>query len=205
MDLSGGLINLNSIPIYYEKSRYSLTKKEVNCIKKIEYYNTEPGLYLSISDSVLQNKELKNFKKFIVEKAEAYVKNILEIKNQIYLTQSWSTLSKTNASHRPHSHPNTFISLVYYAHAEEGKLFFDIRTSSLKDCFNFDYSISNYNIYNSEEWAIHVKSGDIVIFPGHICHGSTANKSKRNRITMGANFFLKGIIGTKKRLTLIKI
>ena len=65
MDLSGGLINLNSIPIYYEKSRYSLTKKEVNCIKKIEYYNTEPGLYLSISDSVLQNKELKNFKKFI--------------------------------------------------------------------------------------------------------------------------------------------
>ena len=206
MSLSGGLINLKAIPIYHEGNSYSLTKKELDFIKKISYYEArERGLFISNSVSLLENKEVKGLKKFIVDKATAYAKEVLEIKNKIYLTQSWSTLNKQYGYHSVHYHPNTFISLVYYAQAEEGSLYFDIRRSSLQDGFSFDYSITNYNVYNSERWTIPIKSGDIIIFPGQICHGSTPNKSKEHRITMGANFFIKGKIGREDRISNIEI
>ena len=147
MDLKGQLINLKPIPIYFEGDSYHLSKKEMHCIKKIKCYEArEAGLYLSNSVSVLENTGLKNLKKFLIGKAESYVKNILEIENKIYLTQSWSTLNKLNGHHSAHYHPNTFIGLAYYAEAEKGDLYFDLRTSSLKEGFNFDYSITKYNI-----------------------------------------------------------
>ena len=90
MSLSGGLINLKAIPIYHEGNSYSLTKKELDFIKKISYYEArERGLFISNSVSLLENKEVKGLKKFIVDKATAYAKEVLEIKNKIYLTQSW--------------------------------------------------------------------------------------------------------------------
>ena len=206
MDLKGQLINLKAIPIYYEKNSYQITQKELNFIKKIKYYEArERGLFISNSVSLLENKEVKGLKKFIIGKTESYVKKILEIKNKIYLTQSWSTLNKLNGYHSVHYHPNTFISLVYYAQAEAGGLYFDVRRSSLQDGFSFDYSVTNYNVYNSERWTIPIKSGDIVIFPGQICHGSAPNKSEEHRITMGANFFIKGKIGRVDRISNIEI
>ena len=206
MVLPGKLINLKPIPIYYENSSYHLTKKELNFIKKIEYYEArERGLFISTSASLLENKEVKGLKKFIVDKATAYAEKVLEIKNKIYLTQSWSTLNKQHGFHSVHYHPNTFISLVYYVEAEKGSLYFDLRRSSIQEGFNFDYSIINYNVFNSERWTVHIESGDIVIFPGHVCHGSNSNESKKHRITMGANFFLKGKIGREDRISNIKI
>jgi len=206
MDLPGGLINLKAIPIYYESNAYRPTPKELSFIKKIKYNESKTkGLFISKSIDVLNHKALTNFQKFIVDKTEAYVKNILGIKNEIYLTQSWSTSAQKDSFHELHNHPNTFISLVYYAQAKSGNLFFDLRRSSLKECFNFDYSITNYNVYNSEQWTIHIKSRDIVIFPGHIFHGSTPNETKESRITMGANFFIKGKIGREDRISNIQI
>jgi len=206
MVLPGKLINLKPIPIYYENSSYHLTKKELNFIKKIEYYEArERGLFISTSASLLENKEVKGLKKFIVDKATAYAEKVLEIKNKIYLTQSWSTLNKQHGFHSVHYHPNTFISLVYYVKAEKGSLYFDVRRSSLQEGFIFDYSIIKYNVFNSERWTLHIGGGDIVIFPGHVCHGSNQNESTEPRITMGANFFLKGKIGREDRISNIKI
>ena len=63
MVLPGKLINLKPIPIYYENSSYHLTKKELNFIKKIEYYEArERGLFISTSASLLENKEVKGLK-----------------------------------------------------------------------------------------------------------------------------------------------
>ena len=109
------LINLKAIPIAYERNVYHLNKKELNVIKKIKYRKPKQGFFLSKTTSLLENKTLTPFKKFIFEKAKEYARNILEIDDQIYLTQSWSTINTTNAFHKPHDHPNTFLSLVYYA------------------------------------------------------------------------------------------
>ena len=162
------IINLKAIPIAYEQNVYDLSKKELNVIKKTKYRPPKQGHYLSETISLLENKTLVSLKKFIIEKAQEYAQNVLEIKDQIYLTQSWSTINPINAFHQVHSHPNTLISLVYYAQCTSGNLQFNLDTTSIRECFNFEYTINKFNIYNSQRWAIPVKTGDIVLFPGHI-------------------------------------
>ena len=199
------LLNIKAIPIAHDKKVHYLNKKELNIVKKIKYRKPDKGFYLSETITLLENKTLAPLKKFIIEKAEEYKRDVLEIKDQIYLTQSWSTINTPNAFHNPHTHPNTFISIVYYAQCEGGFLFFDLNTSSIKECFNFMYTIKNYNIYNSDTWKLQVQTGDIVLFPGHIRHGSLVNKSSIPRIIVGANFFIKGKLGSKKTVSFITI
>jgi len=199
------LLNLKAIPIAYDRSVYCLNKKELDVVKKTKYRKSQNEFYLSETSSLLENKTLTLLKKFIIEKAEEYTRNVLEIKDQIYITQSWSTINPTSAFHEPHNHPNTFISIVYYAQCKSGSLHFHVNASSIKECFNFQYTIDKFNIYNSQNWALSVKTGDIVLFPGHINHGSSPNKSLEPRIIVGANFFLKGMLGSKKYVSLITL
>ena len=199
------IINLKAIPIAYERNVYFLNKKELNVIKKTKYRPPAEGHYQSDTIYLLGNKTLAPLKKFITEKAEEYTRNVLEIKDQIYLTQSWSTINTTNAFHPVHSHPNTFISLVYYAQCKSGALYFDLNTSSIKECFNFDYTIDKFNLYNSQTWDLPVKTGDIVLFPGHIRHGALPNESSESRITVGANFFIKGTLGSINAVNLLTV
>ena len=199
------LLNLKAIPVAYDRNVYHLNKKELNVVKKTKYREPQNGFYLSETSSLLENKTLASLKKFIIEKAEEYTRDVLEIKDKIYLTQSWSTLNTTNVFHPPHDHPNTFISLVYYAQCKDGYLFFDLNTTSLRECFNFDYAINKFNIYNSQNWTLPVKTGDMVLFPGHIRHGSLPNKSREPRIVIGANFFIKGKLGSEKGISNITL
>ena len=199
------LLNLKAIPIAHDKNAYSINKKELTVIKKAEYRPSQDGHYLSQSISLLNHKTLTPLRKFILKKAKEYTRTILEIKDDIYMTQSWSTINTTNASHKPHIHPNTFISVVYYAQCKDDFLFFDLHGSSLRDCFNFQYTINKFNIYNSSVWELPVQTGDMVLFPGHIHHGSTCNKSNEPRIVIGANFFIKGKLGSKQYVDLIGV
>ena len=116
------VLPLRAIPIISYKNVYSLNKKELDTLKKTKYRPPKKGHYLSKTVSLLENKTFASLKKFIIESAEKYTRDILGIKDQIYLTQSWSTLNATNASHQIHSHPNTFISMVYYAQCKSGAL-----------------------------------------------------------------------------------
>ena len=198
-------LNLKAIPICYKKNAYHLSAKELNIIKNIKYREPEKGFYLSESCSLLQNKGLPNLKKFLVEQTEAYAKNVLEIEDQIYLAQSWATFNKRNAFHAPHNHRNSFLSAVYYVQCEKGFLIFDIRTSSIQEGLNFDYKISRYNIYNSQTWELPVQTGHLVLFPAHIWHRSSPHLSSNPRILIGANFFVKGTLGSQKNVSILKI
>jgi len=198
-------LNLKAIPVAYDRNVYHLNKKELNVVKKTKYREPQNGFYLSETSSLLENKTLASLKKFIIEKAEEYTRDVLEIKDKIYLTQSWSTINNTNAFHKTHDHPNTFISVVYYAQCKEGTIRFHLYTNSLRECFNFRYTINKFNIYNSPDWALSVKTGDIVLFLGHIHHSSSPHRSPEPRLIVGANFFLKGSLGSKKHVSLITL
>ena len=198
-------LNLKAIPVAYDRNVYHLNKKELNIIKKTQYREPQDGFYLSETSSLLENKTLASLKKFIIKKAEEYTRDVLEIKDKIYLTQSWSTINNTNAFHRTHDHPNTFISVVYYAQCKEGTIRFHLYTNSLRERFNFRYTINKFNIYNSQNWALPVKTGDIVLFLGHIHHSSSPHRSPEPRLIVGANFFLKGSLGSKKHVSLITL
>ena len=198
------LINLKSIPIYRENVKFSLNKEELSLLKKLEFYKNN-GFYITLSSEILNDVKFNRIKNFFNQKAEFYKNKILEIKNEIYLTQSWSTINKKGSFHHMHKHPNTFISVVYYISCDGGSLFFDLNKSQLEEGFNFEYNIKNYNSYNSTGYNLNVNSGDIVIFPGWLSHKSIINNSDTDKFLIGCNYFIKGQLGSEKTYSKITI
>ena len=103
-------------------------------------------------------------------------------------------------------HPNTFISLVYYVKCkgEGGNIVFELEKTRLQEGFNFNYTIDKYNEYNSLTWTFKTKEGMIAIFPGWLRHSTTPFEGKE-RIIIGANFFITGTIGMKGNTDLINL
>jgi uncharacterized protein (TIGR02466 family) len=190
------IINLNAIPVFKESSNFLLTKKEMTSLLNLKYTSSEKGCLLSVDSFIFKNKIFKRIKNFLNEKVNFYKEKILEINNEIYLTQSWSTISKQKNGHHDHIHPNTFLSAVFYVKSKANNLKLDLTRSPLSQGFNFEYDVKKHNIYNSANWNLPVNTGDVVIFPGWLKHGSV-NSSNEDKILIGSNYFIKGEFGNK--------
>jgi uncharacterized protein (TIGR02466 family) len=195
-------INLKAIPIKIYETDYFLSEKEIFKIKELKIDRQtrfkQKGTLISESMDLLEIKFLKNLKMFLDNIAEDYVKNTLEITNKIKRTQSWATLNNKETAHHNHRHTNCLFNLVYYVKIKSGFLNFHIDKSSIENVFYFDYSVKNYNIYNATTWKLLPKPGNVIIIPGDLMHGVEANYSDEERISIGANYFLTGEVGTDR-------
>ena len=192
------MLKFNTLPIL--GNPISITNKNLcdnkNLFDDIEYCSPAAlGTRISKDSFILNDNKYKNIKQNIIEVVEDYKKNVLSIKNELIMTQSWVSLNNKDNQHHTHTHGNTFISLVYYLNCVSGDLVFDFEKSSIQKGFYFDYDVEEFNIYNSSSWTFNVKTDDIVIFPGLLKHRTTPNQDTKYRKILGANFFLKGKLG----------
>jgi uncharacterized protein (TIGR02466 family) len=198
----------NAIPIATEHTSFLINQKENNYLNNINYVASDNVHKVKISkkENLLENKQMKRIKTFILTKVEEYKKNVLQIKNELKLTQSWSTVNTKKTFHHSHMHPNTFISLVYYvkSNGDGGNLVFEIEKTKLQEGFNFNYTIDKYNEYNSLTWTFKTQTGMIAIFPGWLRHHTTPFEGEK-RIVIGANFFVTGVIGSEGNTDLINL
>lgn len=187
----------NAIPLAAEPTNFVLTASEKKIITGLEYFGYPGKVSVSRDYKVLEHKSLKRVKKFILSKVKQYTEDILQIRNQVCMTQSWSTINKKGSSHHEHTHPNAFLSLVYYVDCDEksGDLTFITERSSIQQGYNFNYSVIKHNVFNASGWTFQTKPGFICVFPGHVRHFSSTHDGDRDRIIIGANFFVEGDIG----------
>jgi len=160
---------------------------------------------LTKSDNILNNIELKRIKYLILENFFDYVDNVLEIENQFYMCNSWGTSQKKDDFHPNHTHTNAIFSSVFYIHAENSSIIFNVDKSKIQEGFFFDYNVKNYNIFNSLWWKVPVETGDIIIFPGQLQHESRSYGGTGDRMLIGSSYFIEGELGTKDDYNLISI
>ena len=195
-------INYWKLPIYISKFR-NLTEQELNFINN-ESCNDNIINVVNISKNtfVLNDKVLSELKKDLNKYLMHFWNNTFNCKQEIYMTNSWIATSIPNSNHHAHDHKNSILSGVLYVNAKEnsGNIKFFNDPPLFKDYF-FDYTINNYNEYNSSCLELEVTSGDIIIFPSHLQHETTINNSKENRIILGFNSFVKGIFDQENKNT----
>jgi uncharacterized protein (TIGR02466 family) len=201
------VIQLYSTPLYHENTNFYLNPEELNFIFNVKYKTRgkENDVFISKSHNILNNKKLNRVKIFLNEKINFFIKNILEINNQVKLTQSWVAKTVFNSKHHSHCHKGAFLSCVFYVNCKSGRFVINEHKSSLQNSYNFDYNVIQYNSFNSEMFYREVKTNDLIIFPGHLTHETQINKSNEDRIIIGANYFLKNKIGVEKNITYLKI
>ena len=197
---------LNGLPVSWEKTNFRLTDDELGVITNNEYYLPKNN-HLTRTSFLLKDTRLSRVRNFLDERMKNYTENVVEIEDKFILTNSWSTITKKGEQHHVHNHPNSIFSLVFYVRSEgekSGNLKFEYE-SRLNEKWDFSYSIKNYNSFNSSGLTYTVKTGDIIIFPSWLFHKTTENTTDKDRIIIGANYFVNGTLGTSKNVDKIGI
>ena len=191
--------HLHGLPVQREHTPFRLTDDELSVItsdKSTEFWVHNSGTKTSY---LLNDNRLSRVKNFINERMDDYIENVIEIKDKFVMRQSWGTITKKGERHHLHQHPNTIFSSVFYVSSEgkkSGNFVFDFQPSGLMERWMLNFTIKNYNPFNSNTWEYVVKTGDLIIFPAWMYHYTRKNTSDKDRIIIGANYFVEGVLGS---------
>lgn len=122
-----------------------------------------------------------------VNRAAASVLQFLKIgEPAIEITGCWMNQYAPGAAHRAHSHPNNFLSAVYY-----------VRTRPGADSINFHDPRSQAGVIrppvteltaaNTDQVVVRVKDGTLLVFPSYLYHSVDANASGEPRVSLSFN------------------
>jgi uncharacterized protein (TIGR02466 family) len=139
------------------------------------------------SDQTLH--ELEDLRDFIscVDRAVKSVLRFLRIGYDAYeVTGCWANVLAQGAAHKAHSHPNNFLSGVYY-----------VRTQPGTNTINFHDPRSQTGIIrppvveltaeNTDQVVVSVEDGTLLIFPSYLQHSVDTNLSGQERISISFN------------------
>lgn len=176
-----------------------LSEKELQFIKDLETRNNE-GNTTSIDNYLLKSKEMKRIAEFINKCVQDYFQTVYAPKHKVkpYVTQSWANYTNKGQFHHKHSHPNSFISGVFYVSAdpEKDRIFF------YKDGYQqIKVTTEDWNVWNSESWWLPVETGKVVLFPSSLTHMVETVQAEDTRISIAFNTFLEGVTGDSQKLT----
>ena len=199
--------HLHGLPVQREHTPFRLTDDEVSVITNNEYYVPDSN-HLTKTSFLLKDSRLSRVKNFLDERMKNYIENVVELDDKFVMTQSWSTITKRGESHHIHDHPNTMFSLVFYVSSEgerSGNFMLNFGLTRLEERWLFKYDITNYNTFNSGTWEYEVHSGDVIIFPAWVLHSTRENTTDKDRIIVGANYFIDGEVGSTDGVDKINI
>ena len=199
--------NLFPIPVYLSDG-YKLNSKNKNILIKEVIKNQEPnqnGNIYSANTNILDIECLSDLKKYLIEQINNYIHEVLSINKsiEVYITQSWLNINRTDTSHHVHHHPNSFISGTYYLQGNTPISFTHERNLFQNFSFNFNQS----NFYNTDACDVTVQEGRCLIFPSTLTHYVKPNANKEERISLSFNTFFRGEPSTSpsKKLQHLKI
>ncbi len=197
------LHNLFPQPIGFYKLDRDLSEQELLFIKN-QKTRKNKGNLTSEDSSVLKRKELKNIRDFIETSIADYFQTVYSPKHKVSLniTQSWCNYTEKNQWHHRHSHPNSFVSGVFYpqANKEKDKIYF------FRELYKqITFPPTNWNMYNSDSWWFEVGTGDLILFPSSIEHMVEAMEEEHTRISLSFNTFPVGNIGEESDLAGLQI
>lgn len=102
------------------------------------------------------------------------------------ITGCWATVLAPGASHKLHSHPNNFLSGVYYVRTGEGAdtiNFHDPR----KQASVIRPPVTELTAENTDQVVVRVREGTLLLFPAYLEHSVDANGSADERVSISFN------------------
>lgn len=175
-------------------------------INSIEYkhfdnYNS-PECYRS------ENLLNKHFCKPLIEQV---IKNFIKANEVIYeydltnltpyITGIWGNKYTKGQYISSHAHPNSWFSGVYYPYGTgTTELLFENPLGYMM----IEPPRKKFNMYNSATWSFTFPEDTMIFFPSHLKHQTFRHQDEKEKISVGFNIFLKGILSevTETYLTL---
>jgi uncharacterized protein (TIGR02466 family) len=158
--------------------------------KLMELAQATPGLStngkLQTHQTLHHLPEFQDFNNIINGAATGVLDFLKIVYESLELTGCWANISPPGDGHRPHTHPNNYLSGVYYVQTQEGA-----NTISFDDPRPQTNIISPATSEITDENAgqIHIttREGLLVMFPSWLQHQVPRNKSQKARISIAFN------------------
>ena len=104
----------------------------------------------------------------------------------IEITACWANINASKASHAIHSHPNNFLSGIYYVQTHPGANsvnFHDPRpqTGIIRP------AVTELTSQNTDQVVLKVSDGTLLMFPSFLAHSVAPNESDKLRISISFN------------------
>jgi len=113
----------------------------------------------------------------------------------VEITGCWATVLARGAMHKAHSHPNNFLSGVYYVRVRRGC-----------DTINFHDPRRQVHVIrppvveltaeNTDQVVVSVADGTLLMFPSYLEHSVDANMSEEERISVSFNIMFSSFTET---------
>ncbi len=139
------------------------------------------------SDHTLHNSEEFSGLVSCIHAAAEKVMDFLKIGHEGFeITGCWGNVNAPGAAHSIHSHPNNFLSGVYYVRTFDGAErinFHDPRpqTGVIRP------PVTALTAENTDQVVLQVKNGTLLVFPSWLQHSVDANTGDRDRVSVGFN------------------
>ncbi len=175
---------IQSTPEFYEKVNTKI-------LKALNRMNPDLA-NISLGDSWQSNLQLHKREEFIdlVPRIHTTAKTVLRFLKVSYdaveITGCWANINSTVASHAIHSHPNNFLSGVYY-----------VQTQARADTINFHDPrpqtgiirppVTELTTQNTDQVVVNVSTGTLLMFPAYLEHSVSRNDSDKLRISISFN------------------
>ena len=169
----------------------------LNTERRNNYKNTS-----SLNNYLLKEPVFKDLSIFFHQSLNQYFKEIYCPSDDISLeiTQCWSNYTNKGQSHHSHSHPNSFISGVFYVNSnDEDEIKFTNVNYSISSLFNLNST--KHNVYNSSIWYVPAVKNRLIIFPSSLHHEVEEFETEHERISISFNSYPRGRLGCNLSMT----
>ena len=171
----------------------NINAKMLNYIQSMHEKNPLGTMHSNVFGWHSENFDLEDETvKFFISSIKTKIKKTIDDmcwdpeKSQTKITNMWAIINKKGASNARHTHPNSYLSAVYYIKAPKNCgdiLFYDPRSAKV----NRKPPTTKANALNSEEVKITPQDGMMVFFPSYLHHAVSENRSDEERIIISFN------------------
>lgn len=139
------------------------------------------------SDHELHKREaLRDLVACILKAGRGVLRALRIAEDELVITGCWANVLAPAAAHRMHSHPNNFLSGVYY-----------LRTQAGADTINFHDPrpqarvirppVTELTSANTDQVVVRVADGTLLLFPSFLEHSVDANQGGQERVSISFN------------------
>ena len=176
--------------------------KEKIFLQELKYIPNKSN-QISENNYLLDAPELSNLRQWIQEAVEEYFVKIYcpESEVNLRITQSWCNTTSKGKSHHEHTHPNSFVSGVFYIQTNA-----DDRIQFFKSTYRMlEVQTKDYNAWNSQTWWLPVEEGALLLFPSSLQHSVPPVEGEKDRISLSFNTFPVGDLGRNVFLNELRV
>ena len=114
------------------------------------------------------------------------------------ITACWANVSATGAVHKVHSHPNNFLTGVYYVQTQEGANTINFHDPRLQTTI-IRPAVTQLTAENTDQVLVRVQNGTLIMFPAWLQHSVDANNSDKKRISASFNIMFSSYMETMSK------